>query len=85
MQLVSQAFSQEIEKLYFLVLKTIFTFFEKIIKHFSSVGNSNILDNQQFDWVKLNEILKYREKLPNFQDIAILDDSRESIIAIQIG
>jgi beta-hydroxylase len=93
MKQVSQAFSQEIEKLYFSIVRMIFTFFEKLVGHFSLVENLNILDNQQFDWVEtleansakigleLNEILKYREQLPNFQDIspeqsAITQDDR---------
>ena len=86
-------FGQKIERLYFSILRMIFILFEKLIGHFSLIGNSNILDNHQFDWVEilennwssirfeLDEILKYREELPNFQDIspeqyAITQDDR---------
>lgn len=82
MQQINRNLSQEIEKLYFSIVRIVFTFLEKIIGHFSLVGNSNILDNRQFDWVEtleansskigleLDEVLKYREELPNFQDIS---------------
>ncbi len=78
----SQAFNQVIKKYNSLITSTIFGCLEKLIARFSLVGNSPIFANQQFDWVKtleanwlkirqeLDEILKYRENLPSFQDIS---------------
>ncbi|NJR56215.1 MAG: aspartyl/asparaginyl beta-hydroxylase domain-containing protein, partial [Acaryochloris sp. CRU_2_0] len=55
---------------------------EKIIESASLVGQSTFFDPYQFPWVKtfedhwqiirqeLDEILKYRDNLPNFQDIS---------------
>lgn len=55
---------------------------ERIIRSASLVGQSAFFDPYQFDWVKifednwqvirkeLDEILKYRDDLPNFQDIS---------------
>ncbi|KAI9130689.1 aspartyl/asparaginyl beta-hydroxylase domain-containing protein [Acaryochloris sp. CCMEE 5410] len=55
---------------------------ERIIRTSSLVGNSTFFDPDQFAWVKtfednwqvirkeLDEILKYRDDLPNFQDIS---------------
>lgn len=93
MQNISQDFNQAIKKFNFLIVRTMFISFEKLIARFSLVGNPNIFTNQQFEWVKilednwskirqeLDEILKYREELPNFQDIspeqsAITQDDR---------
>lgn len=82
MQKFFQAFNQVIKKLNFLIMNIIFASFERLITRFSLVGDANIYANQQFDWVEtleanwskirqeLDEILKYREKLPNFQDIS---------------
>lgn len=93
MQQIPQTLSQKIDNIYFLILKNIFIFIENLIGYFSLIGNYNIFDNQQFDWIEnlennwykirleLDEILKYREELPNFQDIspeqyAITQDDR---------
>ncbi len=82
MQKILQTFNQVIKNFYYLIISTIFTLFEKLIDHFSLVGNSPIFANQQFDWVEsleadwskirqeVEEILKYRDDLPNFQDIS---------------
>jgi ornithine lipid ester-linked acyl 2-hydroxylase len=82
MQQIFQAVDRKIEKLYFSIVRTIFRLFENLIGRFSLIGNSNIFDSQQFDWVgnlennwssiktELDAILKYQEELPNFQDIS---------------
>ncbi|NES83261.1 MAG: aspartyl/asparaginyl beta-hydroxylase domain-containing protein [Moorea sp. SIO2B7] len=56
--------------------------FEKIIPYYSLIGNTVFFDPHQFNWAKeleanwilirkeLEEILKYRDNLPNFQDIS---------------
>ena len=79
---IFQVFERKIQKLRFLFLNKTSIFFEKLIARFSLVGNSNIFDSQQFDWVKiletnwfeirqeLDEILQHREELPNIQDIS---------------
>jgi ornithine lipid ester-linked acyl 2-hydroxylase len=78
---IYQIFILIIKKFNFLIIRIIFEFFEKLIARFSLVGNPTIFANQQFDWVEnleanwskirqeLDEILKYREELPNLQDI----------------
>jgi ornithine lipid ester-linked acyl 2-hydroxylase len=93
MQKILQTFNEVIKNFNYLILSTIFTLFEKLIERFSLVGNSPIFAKQQFDWVEsleanwskirqeLDEILKYRDDLPNFQDIspeqyAITQDNR---------
>lgn len=82
MSQIYQILIPRIEKIYYLVLRSTFMIFEKLIEYFSLIGNFNIFDNQQFDWVEnleenwfqirleLDEILKYKEELPNFQDIS---------------
>jgi aspartyl/asparaginyl beta-hydroxylase (cupin superfamily) len=62
---------------------------EKLIAKYSLVGNDTFLDPGQFEWIpkleanwlmirrELEEVLKYRDELPNFQDISI-DQSRLS-------
>ena len=79
---IFQALKQKIQKLRFLSLRKASVFFEKLIARFSLVGNSNIFDSQQFDWVEiletnwfeirqeLDEISQHREELPNVQDIS---------------
>lgn len=55
---------------------------EKLIPRYSLIGDTPFFERQQFDWVpelesnwqavrkELDEILKYTNKLPNFQDIS---------------
>ena len=93
MRQLYQDFNQVIKKFNFLIMRTIFVAFEKLIARFSLVANPPIFANQQFDWIEtleanwskirqeLDEILKHREELPNFQDIspeqyAITQDDR---------
>ncbi|WP_088241893.1 aspartyl/asparaginyl beta-hydroxylase domain-containing protein [Calothrix rhizosoleniae] len=57
-------------------------YFEKLIPHYSLIGNTAFFDPNEFDWAKeleanwslirkeLDEILKYQDELPNFQDIS---------------
>lgn len=57
-------------------------YFEKLIPNYSLIGNTAFFDPYQFDWAKeleansilirkeLDEILKHRDNLPNFQDIS---------------
>ncbi|MDJ0555515.1 MAG: aspartyl/asparaginyl beta-hydroxylase domain-containing protein [Microcoleaceae cyanobacterium MO_207.B10] len=57
-------------------------YFEKLIPKYSLIGNTAFFDPYQFDWAKeleanwilirkeLDEILKHRDSLPNFQDIS---------------
>ncbi|MCC5669482.1 aspartyl/asparaginyl beta-hydroxylase domain-containing protein [Nostoc sp. CHAB 5784] len=56
--------------------------FEKLIRHFSLIGDATFYDSHQFSWVvdlesnwttirkELEEVLKYEDYLPNFQDIS---------------
>lgn len=56
--------------------------FEKIISRYSIIGDKPFFEREQFQWVpqleanwkivrqELDEILKYRDHLPNFQDIS---------------
>ena len=79
---IFQALEQKIQKLRFSFLNKASIFLEKLIARFSLVGNSNIFDSQQFDWVEiletnwfeirqeLDEISQHREELPNVQDIS---------------
>ncbi|NJK38285.1 MAG: aspartyl/asparaginyl beta-hydroxylase domain-containing protein [Oscillatoriales cyanobacterium RM2_1_1] len=68
----------------FLLLKVglgILWNFEKVIPKFSLLGDTPFFEREQLDWVpelearwplirqELDEILKYRDELPNFQDI----------------
>jgi beta-hydroxylase len=93
MRKILQTFNQEIKNFNYLIVSRIFTLFENLIDRFSLVGNSPTFANQQFEWVEsleanwskireeLDEILKYRDELPNFQDIfpeqyAISQDNR---------
>lgn len=55
---------------------------ERLIGRYSLIGNTPFFEREQFDWVpeleanwqairqELNELLKYRDQLPNFQDIS---------------
>ena len=55
----------------------------KLIARFSKVGNNSFFDNRQFAWVEdlelnwekirqeLDQVLEYKDKLPNFQDISV--------------
>jgi len=55
---------------------------EKWITRFSPIGNPNFFDTAQFDWVarlesnwtvirkELDELMQYKDHLPNFQDIS---------------
>jgi ornithine lipid ester-linked acyl 2-hydroxylase len=55
---------------------------ERPIAHYSSVGNTTFFESDQFDWVadleanwkmirqELDQVLKYQDNLPNFQDLS---------------
>ncbi len=57
-------------------------YFEKLIPRYSLIGDTAFFDPNQFEWTKeleanwelireeLDEVLKYRDDLPNFQDIS---------------
>ena len=57
--------------------------YEQLIPQYSLIGNTPFLDTKQFSWTEeleanwevirkeLDEILKYKEELPNFQDISL--------------
>ena len=57
-------------------------FYEKLIPKYSLIGDTAFFDSKQFDWTteieanwvlirkELDELLKYRDSLPNFQDIS---------------
>lgn len=60
----------------------VFRQLEKLIAHFSLIGNSTFFDTQQYDWVadlesnwliirkELDGVLRSIDKIPNFQDIS---------------
>ncbi|NEO92708.1 MAG: aspartyl/asparaginyl beta-hydroxylase domain-containing protein [Moorea sp. SIO3G5] len=62
--------------------KTLIYKLEKLITNYSLIGNSTFFEPDQFDWVEelesqsmrirqeLDQVLKYRDSLPNFQDIS---------------
>lgn len=64
------------------ILEKLIAQFENLIVRFSLIDNSAFFDNQQIDWVtdleanwmrirqELDEVLKYRDALPNIQDIS---------------
>ncbi|MDY7002950.1 MAG: aspartyl/asparaginyl beta-hydroxylase domain-containing protein [Cyanobacteriota bacterium] len=57
-------------------------YYEKLIPKYSLIGDTAFFDSKQFDWTteveanwvlirkELDELLKYRDDLPNFQDIS---------------
>ncbi len=75
-------FQTKIRKLIISFGRTLLWQLEKIISNYSAIGDALFFDPYQFDWVKdleanypviraeLDNVLKYQDNLPNFQDIS---------------
>ncbi|MDJ0724865.1 MAG: aspartyl/asparaginyl beta-hydroxylase domain-containing protein [Prochloraceae cyanobacterium] len=81
-QLESNSFQAKIRKIIINFGRTLLWQLEKLIGDRSLIGNSVFFDPDRFNWVKdleanwqiirfeLENILKYKDNLPNFQDIS---------------
>lgn len=86
---VSESLRKRTRRLIIEIGKKVIFSFEKVLVKFSRVGDVNFFDPKQFEWAarleanwmvirnELEALLKYREHLPNFQDVSI-DQSRIS-------